>query len=218
MGRLAGTKATPLHPYRVALAGGWGDHNFVNFLADGYVVVVQIQPTVAFHDRCGICSSTRQILMKKYPRGKPDHIDKYQLATELYYWENVRKVPIGGSQDAWGSVYPGISLLHYDFRHHNGVLPMAVSSLVDERAPGGSNGTSGLWIASGRVPMATIRSMVGGLPRGRLSSNWENPGRTALPPSRTETWNRSELRSTCAPPPGEKCCPPFSNIRPSKCP
>ncbi len=125
MGRLAGTKTTRLHPYRVALAGGWGVHNFVNFLAAGYVVVVQIQPTVTFHDRCGICSSTRQILMQKYPRGIRDDVDKYQLATELYYWENARKVPIGGSQDAWGSVYPGINLLHYDFRHHNGVLPMA---------------------------------------------------------------------------------------------
>ncbi len=91
MKRPSGTKTAPGYPYRVALAGGWGDHNFVNFLADGYVVVVQIQPTVTFHDRCGICSSTRQILMQKYPRGIPDHIDKYQLATELYYWENDAK-------------------------------------------------------------------------------------------------------------------------------
>ena len=127
------TKRAPAHPYRVALAGGWGDHNFVNFLADGYVVVVQIQPTVTFHDRCGICSSTRQLLVQKYPNGIPDHIDKYELATHLYYWENERKVPIGGSQDAWGSVYPGITLLHYDFRHHNGVLPKKVTSTVDKR-------------------------------------------------------------------------------------
>jgi hypothetical protein len=126
-------KTDQLLPYRVALAGGWGDHNFVNFLADGYVVVVQIQPTVTFHDRCGICSSTRQLLMQKYPKGVPDDIDKYKLAAELYYWENERKVPIGGSQDAWGSVYPGITLLHYDFRHHNGVLPKTVSSILDRR-------------------------------------------------------------------------------------
>ena len=129
MAKQSSTKAVLAYPYRVALAGGWGDHNFVNFLADGYVVVVQIQPTVTFHDRCGICSSTRQILMQKYPNGVPDNIDKYELATELYYWENERKVPIGGSQDAWGSVYPGINLLHYDFRHHNGVLPKTVSSI-----------------------------------------------------------------------------------------
>ena len=43
------------------------------------------------------------------------------------------RCPIGGSQDAWGSVYPGINLLHYDFRHHNGVLPKTVSSIVDQR-------------------------------------------------------------------------------------
>jgi hypothetical protein len=133
MGRPSRTKTVAGHPYRVALAGGWGDHNFVNFLADGYVVVVQVQPTTTFHDRCGICSSTRQILMQKYPQGIPDSIDKYQLATELYYWENATKVPIGGSQDAWGSVYPGINLLHYDFRHHNGVLPKTVTSIVNQR-------------------------------------------------------------------------------------
>ncbi len=113
MNKTSRAKASPVYPYRVALCGGWGDHNFVNFLADGYVVVVQVQPTITFHDRCGICSSTRQILMQKYPKGIPDNIDKYELATELYYWENERKVPIGGSQDAWGSVYPGVSLLHY---------------------------------------------------------------------------------------------------------
>ncbi len=122
-----------VHPYRLALAGGWGDHNFVNFLADGYVVVVQIKPTRAWHDRCGICSSTRQILIKKYPKGIPKGIDRYQLASDLYYWENARKVPIGGSQDAWGSVYPGFNLLHYDFRYHNGVLPKNVTSIVDKR-------------------------------------------------------------------------------------
>ena len=127
------TKTAPVHPYRLALAGGWGDHNFVNFLADGYVVVVQIHPTVDFHDRCGICSSTRNILVQKYPNGIPDHIDRYELATDLYYWENDRKVPIGGSQDAWGSVYPGTTLLHYDFRHHNGVLPKKATSTVDQR-------------------------------------------------------------------------------------
>jgi len=127
------TKTNHTYPYRVALAGGWGDHNFVNFLADGYVVVVQIQPTLTFKDRCGICSSTRQILMRKYPKGVPANIDKRELATELYYWENERKVPIGGSQDAFGSVYPGINLLHYDFRYHNGVVPKTVSSIMDPR-------------------------------------------------------------------------------------
>jgi hypothetical protein len=71
--------------------------------------------------------------MQKYPKGIPEHVDKNELATELYYWENERKVPIGGSQDAWGSVYPGVSLLHYDFRHHNGVLPKKVTSIVSQR-------------------------------------------------------------------------------------
>lgn len=127
------SEKSPRHPYRIALAGGWGDHNFVNFLGHGNVVVVQVQATVHFHDRCGICSSTRKVLIEKYPNGLPKHIDRYKLAADLYYWENARKVPIGGSQDAWGSVYPGFNLLHYDFRFHNGVLPEKVISTVDQR-------------------------------------------------------------------------------------
>ncbi|MCP4451049.1 MAG: hypothetical protein GY809_06285 [Planctomycetes bacterium] len=126
-------KKVSAHPHRLALAGGWGDHNFVNFLAPGNVVVVQIEPEVSFHDRCGLCSSTRKILVDKYPKGVPENIDRYKLATDLYYWENATKAPIGGSQDAWGSVYPGINLLHYDFRHHNGVLPETVTSIINQR-------------------------------------------------------------------------------------
>jgi hypothetical protein len=133
MGKQPNIKKNPVYPYRLALTGGWGDHNFVNFLGDGYVVVVQIKPTVTFHDRCGICSSTRKILIRKYPNGIPDKIDKCKLATDLYYWENARKVPIGGSQDAFGSVYPGFNLLHYDFRYHNGVIPKKVTSIIDQR-------------------------------------------------------------------------------------
>lgn len=133
MGKQSRTRKKPPHPYRVALAGGWGDHNFINILGDSNVVVVQIKPNITFHDRCGICSSTRKILIKKYPRGIPRRIDRYKLASELYYWENERKVPIGGSQDAFGSVYPGVTLLHYNFRHHNGVLPKTVTSTVSKR-------------------------------------------------------------------------------------
>jgi len=51
MGKQSRVMANSVHPYRLALAGGWGDHNFVNFLADGYVFVVQKKPTVTFHDR-----------------------------------------------------------------------------------------------------------------------------------------------------------------------
>jgi hypothetical protein len=150
MGQRSRGKMKSVHPYRLALAGGWGDHNFVNFLDDGYVVVVQVKPTVTFHDRCGICSSTRKILIQKYPKGIPSGIDRYKLATDLYYWENERKVPIGGSQDAWGSVYPGFSLLHYDFRHHNGVLPKKVISTRDRRIADWFE--RNLWIVDGVGP------------------------------------------------------------------
>ncbi len=142
MGKRSRSKMKSVHPYRLALAGGWGDHNVVNFLADGYVAVVQVKPTITFRDRCGICSSTRKILMQRCPRGIPRNIDRYKLAPNLYYWENQRQVPVGGSQDAWGSVYPGFNLLHYDFRHHNGVLPKEVRCVHGETRPGHGTGIS----------------------------------------------------------------------------
>lgn len=218
MRKQPGTRRAPLHPYRVALAGGWGDHNFVNFLADGYVVVVQVQPTVTFHDRCGICSSTRQILLQKYPEGIPDNIDKYELASELYYWENSRKVPIGGSQDAWGSVYPGINLLHYDFRHHNGVLPKTVTSIINQRTARWFE--RNFWIVDCVGPRPHGYNPFDG---GRFATRKvvEQLGKSgqdcfaAIKNQDVEAW---EPRSTSARPPGERCCPLFSSIQPSPYP
>ena len=51
-------------PYRLALAGGWIDQPFVsqhNPTPPGSMVVVGLEPTTRFMDRCGMGTSTRRV-------------------------------------------------------------------------------------------------------------------------------------------------------------
>jgi hypothetical protein len=112
-------------------------------------------------------------------------------------------VPIGGSQDAWGSVYPGINLLHYDFRHHNGVLPKTVTSITNQRTATWFE--RNFWI----VPC------VGPRPEG-YNPFEGNPVSNALTRFGSATSRRWATRLTNAPAPGERCYLPSSNIAPSR--
>ena len=49
-------------PYRMAFAGGWIDQPFIsrhNPAPPGAMVVVALEPTIRFMDRCGMGTSTR---------------------------------------------------------------------------------------------------------------------------------------------------------------
>src|SRR5512147_2335327 len=77
-------------PYRVALAGGWIDQPFVSRLnptPPGAMVVVCLQPTFRFMDRCGMGTSTRKAARslwgEEIPAGDPEG-----LVRELYTAEN----------------------------------------------------------------------------------------------------------------------------------
>ena len=51
-------------PYRLQMAGGWIDQPFVSSLdpdPPGSMVVVSLQPTVRFLDRCGMATGTRAV-------------------------------------------------------------------------------------------------------------------------------------------------------------
>ena len=51
-------------PYRMAFAGGWIDQPFVSQhdpAPPGSMVVVALEPAVAFMDRCGMGTSTRRV-------------------------------------------------------------------------------------------------------------------------------------------------------------
>jgi hypothetical protein len=53
--------------YRMAFAGGWIDQPFVsrqNPDPPGSMVVVSLEPTMRFMDRCGMGTSTRKVMMQ----------------------------------------------------------------------------------------------------------------------------------------------------------
>jgi len=120
-------------PYRLALAGGWMDQPFVSRLnpsPPGSMVVVGVEPTLRFMDRCGIATSTREVARKLWNDTLPDR-DPRELVRELYASENHGKPEPSGSQDMVGLIYPGVSRLDYDFRWEGGLFPAHIESNND---------------------------------------------------------------------------------------
>ena len=122
-------------PYRMAFAGGWIDQPFVsqhNPDPPGSMVVVSLEPTCPFMDRCGMGTSTRKVMMRIWnghiPEGDPEN-----LVREAYIAENENRASPSGSQDMAGIIYPGINRLDYDFRHEGGYFPAHVKSNRDPK-------------------------------------------------------------------------------------
>ncbi len=120
-------------PYRMALAGGWIDQPFVskhNPTPPGSMVVVGLQPTFRFMDRCGMGTSTRKVAARLWngalPQGNPD-----LLVRELYAEENRGKSEPSGSQDMAGLIYPGVNRLDYDYACEGGCFPVHIESNND---------------------------------------------------------------------------------------
>lgn len=122
-----------LLPYRMAFAGGWIDQPFVsqhNPSPPGSMVVVALEPTCRFMERCGMGTSTRKIAAALWGNKLPDG-DPEKLMRELYAAENAGQAEPSGSQDMAGLVYPGINRLDYDFAHEGGYFPMHIESNND---------------------------------------------------------------------------------------
>jgi hypothetical protein len=117
-------------PYRMAFAGGWIDQPFISRLnpePPGSMVVVALEPTIRFMDRCGMASSTREVAKRLWNGVLPDG-DPAELMRELYAAENKDKPEPSGSQDMAGLLYPGINRLDYDFAFEGGLFPVHVES------------------------------------------------------------------------------------------
>jgi hypothetical protein len=120
-------------PYRIALAGGWIDQPFVSKLnpsPPGSMVVVALEPTFRFMDRCGIATSTREIARKLWNESLP-HRDPRELVRELYAAENQGKPEPSGSQDMAGLIYPGVNRLDYDYGYEGGFFPVHIECNSD---------------------------------------------------------------------------------------
>ena len=77
------------------------------------MVVVALEPSFWFMDRCGMASSTRRIATSLWNGVLPDR-PRAELVRELYWAENTGKAEPSGSQDMIGLLYPGVSRLDYD--------------------------------------------------------------------------------------------------------
>jgi len=120
-------------PYRMAFAGGWIDQPFIskhNPQPPGSMVVVSLNPTVQFLDRCGMGTSTRKVAIQLWGSAIPDG-DPASLMRKLYATENDGKAAPSGSQDMAGIIYPGINRLDYDFNFEGGYFPIHIESNND---------------------------------------------------------------------------------------
>jgi hypothetical protein len=117
----------------MAFAGGWIDQPFVSRMnpePPGSMVVVNIEPTARFMDRCGMGTSTRSVAMQLWGPSLPDR-DPAALVRELYRAENANRPEPSGSQDMAGLIYPGVNRLDYDFAVEGGCFPCHVESCSD---------------------------------------------------------------------------------------
>jgi hypothetical protein len=121
-------------PYRLQMAGGWIDQPFVsshNPEPPGSMVVVSLQPTVRYMDRCGMATGTRAAAAALWGDALPPGRTPASLVRELYAVENADKTDPSGSQDMCGLVYPGISRLDYDASVGGGWFPSRVESTCE---------------------------------------------------------------------------------------
>ena len=117
-------------PTRLDLAGTWIDQPYVSFHAPGWAITVSLEPTFEIRDRCGLSTSTRNVIRKIWPMKLPD-MDPEMLAKLVFCFENDPERPggfISGAQDAIGICMPGLVRHYYD----NRFWPERIESCHDE--------------------------------------------------------------------------------------
>ena len=114
-------------PYRVELCGGWLDQPSVNSLCPGSVIVMSIEPTMEFNDKCGMATSSRKKAIDLWQTQIPTG-NREELARLLFCVENPPgSKHISGSQDQLGILMPGLNKLNYN----NGFWPVSIDSVTD---------------------------------------------------------------------------------------
>ena len=106
-------------PTRLDLAGTWIDQPYVNCLAPGWALTVSLEPTFDIRERCGLSTSTRNVIRKIWPMKLPD-MDPELLAKLVFCFENDPERSdgiISGAQDAIGICMPGLVRHYYDKRY-----------------------------------------------------------------------------------------------------
>ena len=138
-------------PTRLDLAGTWIDQPYVSQYAPGWAITISLEPTFEVRERCGLSTSTRNMIKKIWPYQLPN-MDPEMLAKLVFCFENDPERSdgiISGAQDSIGICIPGLCRHYYDNRfwpekietcQDEGVLSWLESHLVmipmEPRRPG----------------------------------------------------------------------------------
>ena len=105
-------------PTRLDLAGTWIDQPYVSQHAPGWAITISLEPTFEIRERCGLSTSTRNVIKKIWPYQLPN-MDSKMLARLVFCLENDPERSdgiISGAQDAIGICVPGLCRHWYDGR------------------------------------------------------------------------------------------------------
>ena len=124
-------KLTPCQiPTRLDLAGTWIDQPYVSIYAPGWALTISLEPTFEIRERCGLSTSTRNMIKKIWPYQLPNMTPE-TLAKLVFCFENDPERSdgiISGAQDSIGICIPGLCRHYYDKRY----WPEKIETCCDE--------------------------------------------------------------------------------------
>lgn len=118
-------------PTRLDLAGTWIDQPYVSCFAPGWAITISLEPTFEVRERCGLSTSTRNMIKKIWPYQLPN-MDPETLAKLVFCFENDPERSdgiISGAQDSIGICIPGLCRHYYD----NRFWPLKIETCFDEQ-------------------------------------------------------------------------------------
>ena len=105
-------------PTRLDLAGTWIDQPYVSCYAPGWAITMSLVPTFEVRERCGLSTSTRNMIKKIWPMKLPD-MNPEILAKLVFCFENDPERSdgiISGAQDSIGICMLGLVRHYYNNR------------------------------------------------------------------------------------------------------
>ena len=117
-------------PTRLDLAGTWIDQPYVSQYGPGWAITISLEPTFDVRERCGLSTSTRNMIKKIWPYQLPN-MDPEMLAKLVFCFENDPERSdgiISGAQDSIGICIPGLCRHYYN----NRFWPEKIESCQDE--------------------------------------------------------------------------------------
>ena len=118
-------------PTRLDIAGTWIDQPYVSQYAPGWAITISLVPTFEIRERCGLSTSTRNIIKRIWPYQLP-LMDPETLARLIFCFENHPERDdgiISGAQDAIGICVPGLCRHFYN----NHFWPEKIETCYDEQ-------------------------------------------------------------------------------------